>query len=277
MTTTSPKPKDRPERYPLFGVPEGYDSVLLAKLARERSGTILHVCSDDMRFEEICEALKFFAADIEVLRFPAWDCLPYDRISPTSDVVGERLRTLSRLMHRPAGKPLIVLTTVSALGQRVPPRDTLKNAVFSARVNEELDMAAMQAFMAANGYNRTETVREAGEFAIRGSLIDIFPSGSPEPLRIDTFGDEIENIRAFDALSQRTTEERKELTLYPVSEALLTEETIARFRAAYREMFGAVRDDDPLYEAVSAGRKYAGMEHWLPLYYGTLDTLFDYL
>ncbi len=277
MTTSSPKLKEKPQRYPLFGVPEGYDSVFLARLARESRVPVLHVCSDDLRFEEISEGLRFFGAGVEVLRFPAWDCLPYDRISPTSDVVGERLRTLSRLLHRNPGKPLVILTTVSSVGQRVPPRDVLKNSVFSARKGEDLDMAQMQAFMTANGYHRTETVREAGEYAIRGSLIDIFPSGSPDPLRIDTFGDEIENIRAFDALSQRTTEERDALTLYPVSEALLTEENIARFRAGYRETFGTVRDDDPLYEAISEGRKYAGMEHWLPLYYGKLDTLFDYV
>lgn len=273
----SPIPKTKPQRYPLFGVPEGYDSVFLARLAREGGRIVLHVSSDDLRFEEISEGLKFFAPDVEVLRFPAWDCLPYDRISPTADVVGERLKALSRLLHRKDNGPLIVLTTVAAIGQRLPPQAALRNAVFSARVNGPLDMKQMQDFLVANGYHRTETVREAGEYAIRGGLIDIFPSGSAEPLRIDTFGDEIESIRAFDALSQRTTEERTELALYPVSEVLLTQENIARFRAAYREIFGAVRDDDPLYEAVSEGRKYAGLEHWLPLYYGQLETLFDYL
>ncbi|MEZ0262727.1 MAG: transcription-repair coupling factor [Alphaproteobacteria bacterium] len=278
MTQPSPMRKEKPQRYPLFGVPEGYDSVFLAKLVREQAGrAILHVSSDDLRFEEISEGLKFFAPDVEVLRFPAWDCLPYDRISPTAEVVGERLKTLSRLLHRTDKGPLIILTTVAAVSQRVPPQATLRNAVFSARVNGPLDMKRMLEFLVANGYHRTETVREAGEYAIRGGLIDIFPSGSVDPLRIDTFGDEIESIRAFDALSQRTTEERDALDLYPVSEVLLTQENIARFRAAYRETFGAVRDDDPLYEAVSEGRKYAGMEHWLPLYYGGLETLFDYV
>lgn len=282
MTQNSPMPKAKPQRYPLFGVPEGYDSVFLAKQAREGGAAVLHVCSDDLRFEEISEALHFFAPDVEVLRFPAWDCLPYDRISPTTDVMGERLKTLSRILHRPnknqtGNAPLVILTTVAAVSQRIPPRAALQNAVLSAKSGESLDMKKLGAFLAANGYNRTETVREAGEYAIRGGLIDIFPSGSPEPLRIDTFGDDIESIRAFDALSQRTTEERDSLALYPVSEVLLDDAAIGRFRSRYRETFGAVRDDDPLYEAVSAGRKYAGMEHWLPLYYETLETLFDYL
>jgi transcription-repair coupling factor (superfamily II helicase) len=278
MSQQSPVPKpERTERYTLFGVPQGYDSVFLAKLAKESGAPVLHVASDDLRFEEIAEGLAFFGPDVELLKFPAWDCLPYDRISPTADVVGERLKTLSCLLHRKDDKPLIVLTTIAAITQRLPPRELLKNSVFHARAGGTLDMKQLQEFLTANGYNRTETVREAGEFAFRGSLIDIFPSGSPEPLRIDTFGDEIENIRAFDALSQRTTEDRKEMSLYPVSEVLLTPDVIAHFRAHYREQFGAVRDDDPLYASVSEGRKHAGMEHWLPLYYDHLDTLFDYL
>lgn len=277
MTTNSPARKDKPQRYPLFGVPEGYDSVFLAKLAKDAGVPVIHVTSDDMHFEEVSEGLRFFAPEVEVLRFPAWDCLPYDRISPTSDVMGERLQTLSRLLHRTGNAPLVILTTVAAVSQRIPPRDALRNAMFSAKAGESLDMKRLLAFLVANGYNRTETVREAGEYAIRGSLIDIFPSGAPDPLRIDTFGDDIETIRAFDALSQRTTEERDTLSLYPVSEVLLNEDSIARFRARYRETFGAVRDDDPLYEAISEGRKYAGMEHWLPLYYDTLETLFDYV
>jgi len=278
MTTRRPAARPGiPERYPLFGVPEGYDSVFLAGLARTSPEPVLHITTDDLKFEEIYEALHFFAPDVEVLRFPAWDCLPYDRISPTAEVVGERLKALSRLISRKPGKPLVVLTTVAAATQRMPPRDLLRNSVFTARKGEDIDMKQLQAFMAANGYNRTETVREAGEYALRGGLIDIFPSGSPDPLRIDCFGDEIENIRAFDALSQRTTEDRNELALYPVSEVLLTEEAINRFRTRYRELFGAVKDDDPLYASISEGRKHAGMEHWLPLYYEHLETIFDYL
>ncbi len=278
MTTPSPaKEKRKAERYPLFGVPEGYDSVFLAETARKSHSPVLHVTSDDVHFEEIYEALTFFAPDVEVLRFPAWDCLPYDRISPTAEVVGERLKTLSRLLHRNSKKSLIVLTTISAATQRIPPQELLRNSVFTARKGENIDQKALQNFLLANGYHRTETVREAGEYALRGGLIDIFPSGSLDPLRIDCFGDEIENIRAFDALSQRTTEDRTELALYPVSEVLLTEQAIATFRARYRELFGAIRDDDPLYEAISEARKYAGMEHWLPLYYDQLETIFDYM
>lgn len=268
--------KDLPERTPLFGVPEGYDSVFLAAEARKRRGTVLHIAADDSRFEEIYESLRFFAPDVEVLRFPAWDCLPYDRVSPTSDVMGQRLQTLTRLLSLPATAPCVILTTAAAAMQRVPPRGLLSDASFSVRKGGTLDQRRLLAFLAANGYHRTETVREAGEFALRGGLIDIFPSGAPEPLRLDCFGDDVEHIRAFDALSQRTTEERTGLDLYPVSEVLLNDAAIQLFRSRYRETFGAVREEDALYESVSAGRKHAGMEHWLPFYYESLDTLFDY-
>jgi transcription-repair coupling factor (superfamily II helicase) len=274
MTSESPALKPAPSsRHTLFGVPEGYDSLFLAERARA-GRTVIHVSSDDLKFEQIHECLRFFAPDVEVLRFPAWDCLPYDRVSPTSEVMGERLKTLARLAH--GGGPCAVLTTVAAAVQRVPPRAALQDTVFAAKTGGRLDMAAMLSFLAANGYHRAETVREAGEFAVRGGLIDIFPSGAEGPVRIDTFGDEIESIRAFDPLSQRTTEDRDGFALYPVSEVLLTPDAIRHFRTKYRDAFGAVRDEDPLYGAVSAGQKYAGFEHWLPYYYGHLESLFDY-
>lgn len=275
--TSVPSQQGQRDRHAMFGVPEGYDALYLIRRARETKGIVLHVAADDARFEGISDNLRFFAAGVDVLRFPAWDCLPYDRVSPTSDVMGERLKTLTRLLSYKPGKPLIVLTTVAAATQRVVPREVMRNTAFSIRNGQSLDVTQLQTFLAANGYHRTETVREAGEFAIRGGLIDIFPSGAPEPLRIDLFGDEVEKIRAFDALSQRTTEDRTGLDLYPVSEILLTDAAVERFRARYRETFGAIRDEDALYESVSAGRKYAGMEHWLPFFYDQLDTLLDYM
>ena len=268
-------------RAKVFGVPSGYDALWIAEQARHKKGTalrpVLHVASDDTRMEELAETLHFFAPDVQLLRFPAWDCLPYDRISPTAEVVGERLKTLAALLAWRGNTPLVVLTTVAAATQRVTPRRILKDTAFSIRAGGTLNIGALQEYLAANGYHRTETVREAGEFAIRGGLIDIFPSGASEPLRIDCFGDDIENIRTFDALTQRTTAESPGLDLYPVSEILLNETAIQHFRRRYREVFGAVRDEDPLYESVSAGRKYAGMEHWLPFFYDGLETVFDYL
>ncbi len=265
-------------RRTLYGVPDGYLPVYLAERARaDAPRPVLHVCSDDVRFDQLSEGLAYFAPDIEVLRFPAWDCLPYDRVSPTADVTGERLKTLTRLAQGNSGKPRIVITTVAAITQRTIAADLLRDASFVARVGDTLDRQRMLDFLVANGYHRSETVREAGEFALRGGLVDIFPSGAPEPLRIDLFGDDIEKIRSFDALSQRTTGDCDVLALYPVSEVMLSEAAITRFRSTYRQLFGAADNDDALYHSISEGRIYAGLEHWLPLYYDHLETLFDYL
>ncbi len=265
-------------RQTIAGVPEGYDSVFLGRKAKEAITPIIHVSSDDLRFEQLYENLKFFAPDIEVMRFPAWDCLPYDRISPTSDIVGERLKTLTKLINRKGHpRPLIILTTVSAITQRLPSKQEFQGSFFSIRKFDTLNMNKLQEFLVSNGYHRTETVREAGEYAIRGGLIDIFPAGANNPMRIDCFGDDVEHIKTFDALSQRTIGETKEFNLYPVSEVMLTKDNIEKFRINYRETFGSIRSDDPLYASISEGRIYAGMEHWLPFFYEKLDTLFDYV
>ncbi len=224
------------------------------------------------------EVVRFFAPKCRVLTFPAWDCLPYDRVSPHRDVVAERIDTLIRLMHEdPPEDGLIVLTTVNGLLQRLPPRDALRSRVLMAAAGDRLEPETLTSFFAENGYVRSDTVAEAGEYAVRGGIIDVYPPGEPEPLRLDFFGDELESIRTFDPLSQRTTGKHERMALKPVSEVILDQDTIARFRTRYRELFGSPKRDDPLYGSVSEGRPYPGMEHWLPLFYDSLDTLLDYL
>jgi transcription-repair coupling factor (superfamily II helicase) len=171
----------------------------------------------------------------------------------------------------------VVLTTVSALGQRVPPREALAQGSFTAQAGRRVPVEALISFLNRNGYVRADTVMEAGEYAVRGGIIDLFPPGTPEPLRLDFFGDELEAVRSFDPMSQRTTGKLDRFVCQPVSEARLDDASIARFRAGYREIFGAVQASDPLYESISEGVKFTGMEHWLPLFHDGLDTLFAYL
>jgi len=274
----------RAARLLIGGAPEGQDARILAELAKKAgSYGLLHVALDDTRSALLTEALAFFAPGLEVLTFPAWDCLPYDRVSPNGGIVAKRIDTLTRLLARQGTppkegwKPLVVLTTVNAVLQKLPPRSAFKDAVFTAKLRDRIDLEKLQRYLTGNGYTRAQTVREAGEFAVRGGIIDLFPPGTDEPLRLDLFGDELEGVRAFDPMSQRTTEKRDRVELKPMSEVFLDEAGIARFRSGYRELFGAVTGDDPLYEAISAGRSYGGMEHWLPLFHHSLDTLFDYL
>ena len=228
----------------------------------------------------LAEALAFFAPDIEVELFPAWDCLPYDRVSPNGDISARRMATLSRLATRletGGDKPIVVLLTVNGALQRVPARETVGTAAWSAHVDNRVDLDALTAYLATNGYNRTGTVRERGEFAVRGGIVDIFPPGFELPLRLDMFGDTLDAVRSFDPESQRTVGQLSGVDLVPAGEIHLDENTIRRFRAGYVAALGAVNDGDPLYAAVSEGRKHAGMEHWLPLFHEKLETIFDYM
>ncbi|MFZ5783896.1 MAG: transcription-repair coupling factor [Pseudomonadota bacterium] len=268
----------RSGRWTVAGLPEGADALVLAELARTTGGQdILHVARDGQRIERLQDGLRFFAPEREVLVFPAWDCLPYDRMSPHPDIVAERLETLVRLATpKKAGAPArIVLASVGAALQRVPPRSLYAEAAVVLRKGQTIDADWLTGFLGQNGYGRAETVMEPGEFAMRGGLVDLFPPGTAEPLRLDLFGDVLEEIRSFDPMSQRSTGTPDEVVLLPVSEVLLTKESISRFRGGYRELFGNPADD-PLYEAVSAGQRHVGMEHWLPLFHERLETLLDY-
>ena len=239
---------------------------------------MLFVARDDVRATRTADALAFFAPAVECLSFPAWDCLPYDRVSPLAEVVSRRIDTLTRLLDpRPRGAGRVVLSTVSAVLQRVPPGRAFAGAVLEAAPGDRLDPQDLVRFALSHGYTESETVMEAGELAVRGGILDIFPTGRPEPVRLDFFGDEVEAIRTFDPASQRTSGTIETVTVKPVSEVPLDEAAVTRFRSGYRTAFGAVGDDDPLYAAVSAGRRHIGFEHWLPLFHQRLETIFDYM
>jgi transcription-repair coupling factor (superfamily II helicase) len=262
----------------LGGAPEGLDALTVAERLRAAGGIGLFVARDYARMGEFVQAFRFFADDIEVVEFPAWDCLPYDRLSPTASVSAERMAALTKLACREIGdsRPLLVVTTVGGATQRTPPREITCGAGFEAVVGLDLDTVALERYFAANGYLRASTVAERGEFAVRGGVVDVFPPGFEEPVRLDMFGSELESIRTFDPLTQRSTGQLRQVSLAPVSEALLSPEAISRFRTGYLNLFGA-GGDDPLYAAVSEGARRQGMEHWLPLFYERLETLFDYL
>ncbi|MBN8900608.1 MAG: transcription-repair coupling factor, partial [Rhodospirillales bacterium] len=261
---------------PVWGAPEGWDAFLLAQRRREFPGAILHVTRDDARMARLAEALAFVLPEAEVLRFPAWDCLPYDRVSPNPVLVSERIATLARLLEKPTG-PRIVLTTVNALVQRVPPRAAFAGASLDLRVNGTVEPEKLAAFLESHGYGRAGTVMEPGEYAMRGGIIDIFPAGEADPVRLDLFGDTIESIRTFDPASQRSGGKRERLSLRPVAEVPLDKESTARFRTGWRELFGQDAAQDPIYLSISDGRRHPGMEHCVPLFHPTMETLLDYL
>ncbi|MBZ4022502.1 transcription-repair coupling factor [Rhodobacter sp. TJ_12] len=264
------------DHFLLSGAPEGYDAKLLAKeLARGQS--VIHVARDDRRMEAMRAALAFFDPTAVVLTFPAWDCLPYDRVSPNPDISAARMACLAALASGAVPGPFVLLTTLSAATQRVPARDLVAKSSFSARVGQRIDENSLKQFLVRMGFSPVSTVSEPGDYAIRGGIIDIYPPGEAGPVRLDLFGDVLDGARRFDPVTQRTTEKLTAIDLAPVSEVILDEAAITRFRQNYRVEFGAGGAEDPLYEAVSAGRKQAGMEHWLGFFHERLETLFDYL
>ncbi|MGB7316952.1 MAG: transcription-repair coupling factor [Planktotalea sp.] len=258
------------------GAPEGFDARLILNELEAGSGPVCHIARDDKRMVAMQDALRFFAPDMPVLVFPGWDCLPYDRVSPNADISAARMATLAALVHAMPER-FILLTTLGGATQRLPARTVLREAAFSAQVGGRVDEKALRHFLVRMGFVQSPTVMEPGDYAVRGGIIDIFPPGELGPIRLDLFGDVLDGARRFDPATQRTTQKLDNIELAPVSEVILDEEAITRFRQNYRIEFGAAGTDDPLYEAVSAGRKHQGVEHWLPFFHEKLETLFDYL
>jgi len=265
----------------LAGVPAGFLPWLAADLARAAHGTgaggrAVIIAADEAAMRALQDTVPVFAPEVEVLSFPAWDCLPYDRASPALRVMAERLATLEKLQGKRKG-PQLLLTTANAATQRNLTPFRIRQLTRRLAEGERIERDRLVELLQANGYQRTDAVHDAGEYAVRGSIVDLFPAGESQALRLDFFGDEIETMRRFDPADQRSIGKAGSFTLMPASEALLDEETVKRFRARYREQFGANATGDPLYQAISDGRRLAGMEHWLPLLEEKLATLSEHL
>jgi len=265
----------------LASVPDGAESYALARLLEENSRpglALVFIARDATRMQMVTEALGFFYPEAEVLQLPAWDCLPYDRVSPNSAISARRLLALGQLAHGiQSKKPTILMTTANAALQRVPLRDWMAGQTLTMAPGNQIDMGNISGWLERNGFSRTPTVRETGEYAVRGGIVDLFAPGSAEPVRLDFFGDTLESIRSFDPATQRTVKQMKRLDLVPMSEVVLSDEAVSRFRRSYLANFGAASREDVLYQSISDSRRYAGMEHWLPMFHEQLETVFDYV
>jgi len=266
----------------IVNVPDGMQPLVLARLVEERlkaapdaAVATVFVARDGRRLQRMEDVLRAMLPGHTILTLPAWDCLPYDRVSPNGVTIASRMTTLSALTSE-GTKGAIVLTAVNALIQRLPPRDLVATMSFAAKTGQVVDSERLIHWASVNGYLRVPTVREQGEFAVRGGLVDLFPASMETPLRFDFFGKSLETIRTFDPSTQRTTGNLTSIALAPMSEVLLNDETIKRFRARYTAAFGGNTVDDPLYGAISSGQRFPGYEHWLAFYYDHLDRLSDY-
>lgn len=260
----------------ISNVPQGYEAVVLSEIVGQKKDVIF-VASDEGRALELKNQVAFFHPHVEILWFPPWDCLPYDRVSPHSDIQAMRIDTLTKLLENSFPQNLrLVITTVASFLQRVPPQSIFQDQVKKLSAGDSISFENLITFLMKNNYSRHETVRDWGEFAIRGGLIDLFPAGTGDPLRLDFFGDKIESIKTFSPATQMSTGTITQFVLKPMSELLLTKETIQHFRKSYRESFEDASLKDPLYESISEERFYPGAEHWLPLFYEGLQHLTDY-
>ena len=201
------------------GVADGYDALILADYCRALSAAgkpgLLHIARDAGKREELETLLAFFAPDITVLSLPAWDCLPYDRVGPGQTVMSQRMSTLASLANlKENNTPYILLTSINAVLQKLPARDIISKQSFSARVGDSVDMNNLLLFLSENGFIKSSLVMEQGDFAMRGSIVDLYPPGEDQPFRLDFFGETLESIRVFEPENQRSLDNREEINLY---------------------------------------------------------------
>ena len=269
----------------LSGVAQGFEPLaiqaLWAHLDDQTTNTsrhpLIYITSSQERAYQLTQQLMIvLRSKAKILSLPEWDCLPYDRVSPSQDVLSERMNTLiSILYEQNPTQPLILVASCNSALQRIAPKPHMEGQTLTLATSSKISFAQLSIYLSDKGYLRTDTVREAGEFAIRGDIVDIYPVGEENPIRLDFFGDEIESMRIFDPLTQTSIGKASSITLKPSSEICLSPDAINTFRRKYREQFGSAMT--PLYESISQGRRYIGMEHWLPLFFDAPQTVFDYL
>ncbi len=264
-----------------YGLSHGSDAYEIAKfITSNNSSPLVIIARDEKRMDLLSKQISFFSPHTDIITIPAWDCLPYDRISPSPQNSSNRVRSLYKLAlmtQKNSFKNSIVITTINSCLQKIPNLEIIINNTIDIKVGQNLSRDNFVNNLINAGYLRSATANDAGEFSVRGSILDIIPAGIANGYRIDFFGDEVDNIRIFDPLTQISSDSVKHLLIVPTSEIILNKDTIALFRNNYRDRFNVLANNDPLYEAISDGRHYPGMEHWLPLFYEKTKTLFDYL
>ena len=250
-------------------------SLAAARLGGRADALVVYVAADTDAAFHVQEEVRFYAAgDLPVLTFPDWEILPYDHFSAHQDIVSERLATLYDLPTTSRG---VLVVPVPTLLQRLAPPAFVRRQSLVLTVGQRFDIAAERERLLAAGYRAANTVAERGEFAVRGSLMDVFPLGAQRPVRIDLFDDEIDTLRLFDADTQRTVAETAEVRILPAAEMPFDRAGIARFRDAWHRTFTADVRRCPIYQDVSEGLAPQGIEYYLPLFFDATGTLFDYL
>ncbi|UTW13651.1 transcription-repair coupling factor [Marinobacterium rhizophilum] len=255
----------------LKGSAQGY---LAAAAARRHQDVTLVVASSSDAAARLAGEIAFFDPDVELLSFPDWETLPYDNFSPHQDIISERILSLYRLPQLSRG---ILIVTAATLMQRIAPRKFIGGNSLLLDTGQRLDPSETRQMLSDAGYRAVETVYEHGEFAQRGAILDIYPMGSRLPYRIDLFDDEIDTLRVFDPETQRSIEQVEQVRLLPAQEFPFDSSAITAFRQRWRERFDVDPGRCPTYQDVSNGVTPPGIEYYLPLFFDSSMTLFDYL
>jgi transcription-repair coupling factor (superfamily II helicase) len=266
--------------------------VLSKLISNSEKKNFLHIASSDKEAEILQKQIQFFSKELiennqlEILSFPSWDCLPYDRVSPKPTIISSRINCLHKLTKHNFSKKILVISTINAVLQKTIPLSLIKNLGFKIEEGEEISIDHLANFLIDNGFSRNSIANTIFEFAIRGNIVDIITSHHNKFLqnsedligyRLDFFGDVVEGIKVFDPLTQITSNKVKKIDLLPAGEINLNQNSISNFRNNYRTLFG-VPQEDIMYNAICEGRTYAGMEHFMPLFYNRpLDSFFSYL
>lgn len=253
-------------------------ALALAEYCQKTPGIKLLIAQDNLSANQLQSELEFFLnpkqSEQEVLFFPDWETLPYDQFSPHQDIISERLYTLSRIKQV---SDAIIITSANTLMHRLCPPEFLNQYALMLKKGQKLDLEAFRNQLQQSGYHCVNKVLEHGEFALRGSIIDVYPMGSTRPFRIELFDDEIESLREFDTETQRTIEKIPYINVLPAREFPLNEQSQTLFRRTFRELFPGNPSQCPIYEAISHGQFPAGIEYYLPLFFEKTVTFFDYL
>nr|CAX84069.1 Transcription-repair coupling factor [uncultured bacterium] len=279
--------------HPVLGnLPGAALSWMAVELSCHATGPVVVITGTTTRAESLYREMLFFAdhrsPPLTLLPLPAWETLPFERLSPYGPIMGERIRALFRLTQTAGSGPVTagdaeghalttLITTPAALMRRTVPHQYLATHGLSVSKGDQLNIAALRHFLSSAGYRNATQVEEPGEYAIRGGIVDFFPPGHDDPVRLELFGDEVETLRLFDPVTQRSTDRIQSVQALPVSEVILTEETIRDFRSGFRQTHGIGASEDELYKQLSRGEKSPGMEQYLPFFYQSAETVFDYL
>jgi len=251
-------------------------SLALSDLATETTNKpILIIAPDSLTAARLVDEMRFFSQIPDrIIAFPDWETLPYDHFSPHQDIISDRLTVLHQLL---AGQPCVIVTTIATIMHKLSPTDYLDKNSFVLHKGEKIILDKLRARLTSAGYQHVTQVREHGEFAVRGSIIDLFPMGCAAPFRIDLLDDEVDSIRTFSPETQRTIEVIDKINLLPAKEFPMTDEAIELFRQNWRNQFSGNPTKCPTYQDISDGISSPGIEYYLPLFFANTATLFDYL